>query len=188
MTNAIAYIRVSTQKQGRSGLGLDGQRATINQFAANEGLNIIEWKQDVESGANGDRKALVEAIEHARILKCPILVAKLDRLSRDVAFITSLMAQRVEFIVTELGRQDDPFVLHIFAALAEKERKLIGERTKAALAARKARGFKLGNPSFVPRRGTAADMAHARACYRAQKADRVSAAQLLTSLAAAKIA
>lgn len=188
MTNAIAYIRVSTQKQGRSGLGLEGQRATIIQFAASEGMNIIEWKQDIESGAHSDRKALVDAIEHARILKCPILVAKLDRLSRDVAFITSLMAQRVEFIVTELGRQDDPFVLHIFAALAEKERKLIGERTKTALAARKARGFKLGNPNFVPRKGTAADMAHARACYRAQKADTASAAQLLTSLAAAKIA
>lgn len=131
MTNAIAYIRVSTQKQGRSGLGLDGQRATISKFAASEGMNIIEWKQDIESGAYSDRKALLDAIEHARILMCPILVAKLDRLSRDVAFITSLMARRVEFIVTELGRQDDPFVLHIFAALAEKERKLIGERTKA---------------------------------------------------------
>ena len=145
MTNAIACIRVSTQKQGRSGLGLDGQRATINQYAASQGMNIIEWKQDVESGANSDRQALAEAIEHARILKCPILVAKLDRLSRDVAFITSLMAQRVEFIVTELGRQDDPFVLHIFAALAEKERKPVCERT-IALAARSARGFQVGKP------------------------------------------
>jgi DNA invertase Pin-like site-specific DNA recombinase len=98
------------------------------------------------------------------------------------------MAQRIEFIVTELGCQDDPFVLHIFAALAEKERKLISERTKAALAARKARGYKLGNPNFKPRIGTAADMAHARAVYRAQKADKANAAQLLTDLVAGRSA
>ena len=77
--------------------------------------------------------------------KCPVIVAKLDRLSRDVAFISGLMAQRVPFIVAELGRDADPFMLHLYAALAEKERRLISERTKAALAARKAQGAKLGN-------------------------------------------
>ena len=78
--------------------------------------------------------------------KCPVLVAKLDRLSRDVAFIAGLMAQRIPFIVAELGADADPFMLHLYAALAEKERRLISERTKAALSSRKTNGAKLGNP------------------------------------------
>jgi DNA invertase Pin-like site-specific DNA recombinase len=82
----------------------------------------------------------------ARKTKCPVLVAKLDRLSRDVAFISGLMAQRVPFIVAELGADADPFMLHLYAALAENERRLIGERTRAALASRKAQGARLGNP------------------------------------------
>jgi DNA invertase Pin-like site-specific DNA recombinase len=80
------------------------------------------------------------------LAKCPVIVAKLDRLSLDVAFIARLMAQRIPFIVAELGANADPFMLHLYAALAEKERRLIGERTKAALAFRKAQGIKLGNP------------------------------------------
>src|ERR1700741_4193879 len=78
--------------------------------------------------------------------RCPVLVAKFDRLSRDVAFIAGLMAQRVPFIVAELGAEADPFMLHLYAALAEKERRQISERTRAALASRKERGTKLGNP------------------------------------------
>ena len=85
-----------------------------------------------------------------RAKKCPVLVAKLDRLSRDVAFIAGLMAQRVPFIVAELGADADPFMLHLYAALAEKERRLISERTKAALAARKAQGARLGNRRNAP--------------------------------------
>ena len=87
------------------------------------------------------------ALAAARTAKCPILVSKLDRLSRDVAFVAGLMAQRVPFIVAELGRDADPFMLHLYAALAEKERRLIAERTKAALAVRKASGARLGNPT-----------------------------------------
>jgi DNA invertase Pin-like site-specific DNA recombinase len=188
MTNAIGYIRVSTQKQGRSGLGLEAQQNAIESFAQAEGLTIVQWLKDVESGANGDRPALIEALKNSKILACPVLVAKLDRLSRDAHFILTLMKEKVEFIVADIGRVEDPMMLHIHAVFAESERKKISDRTKAALAARKARGFKLGNPNFVPRKGTAADMAHARACYRAQKADRASAAQLLTDLAAAGIA
>jgi DNA invertase Pin-like site-specific DNA recombinase len=86
----------------------------------------------------------------ARRLKAPIIVAKLDRLSRDVHFISGLMTKRVPFIVTTLGRQADPFMLHIYAALAEQERRLISERTKVALAAAKARGVQLGNPNLGP--------------------------------------
>ena len=83
----------------------------------------------------------------ARAGKCPVLLAKLDRLSRDAAFISGLMAQRVPFIVAELKTDADPFMLHLYAALAEKERRLIGERTWAALSARKAQGTRLGNRS-----------------------------------------
>jgi DNA invertase Pin-like site-specific DNA recombinase len=180
---AIGYIRVSTQKQGRSGLGLAAQKEAISQFAASEGLTVIQWLQDVESGSHSERPALIEALKNSKILGCPVVVAKLDRLSRDAHFILSLMKEKSEFIVADIGRVDDPMMLHIHAVFAESERKKISDRTKAALAARKARGLPLGNPNFKPRRGTAADMAHARACYRAQKANRASAAQLLTELA-----
>jgi DNA invertase Pin-like site-specific DNA recombinase len=115
MEQVIAYLRVSTQRQHRSGLGLDAQRAAI---------------------------------------KCSVVVAKLDRLSRDVAFVAGLMAQRVPFIVAELGRDADPFMLHLYAALAEKERRLIAERTKAALAAKKAMGVTLGNPHNLTEAGS----------------------------------
>ncbi len=93
------------------------------------------------------RPQLAAALAAARTARCPVVVAKLDRLSRDVAFISGLMAQRVPFIVAELGTDADPFMLHLYAALAEKERRLIGERTKAALSARKAQGARLGNRS-----------------------------------------
>jgi DNA invertase Pin-like site-specific DNA recombinase len=92
------------------------------------------------------RPQLAAALAAARKAKCSIVVSKLDRLSRDVAFVSGLMAQRVPFIVAELGRDADPFMLHLYAALAEKERRLISERTKAALQAKKASGAKLGNP------------------------------------------
>ena len=91
----------------------------------------------------------------ARSLRCPVAVAKLDRLSRDVHFISGLMAHRVPFVVAELGPDVDPFVLHLYAALAEKERALISGRTKSALAAAKAKGVKLGNPHIEAARGEA---------------------------------
>jgi DNA invertase Pin-like site-specific DNA recombinase len=147
---AVAYIRVSTKQQGKSGLGLEAQQAAIKAFAAREGLEVARWFSETESGADAlkRRPVLADALRTARILNCPVLVSKLDRLSRDVHFISGLMAEKVEFIVTELGRQDDPFVLHLYAALAQKERLLISERTKAGLAAAKARGVKLGNPNW----------------------------------------
>ena len=106
---------------------------------------------EVETGKGADaldrRPQLAAALATARQAKCPVLVAKLDRLSRDVAFIAGLMAQRVPFIVAELGADADPFMLHLYAALAEKERRQISERTKSALASRKLQGTKLGNPT-----------------------------------------
>jgi DNA invertase Pin-like site-specific DNA recombinase len=155
-------------------------------------LTIIEWRQDIESGSNSDRIELVKALQHAKILGCPIIVSKLDRLSRDVHFISGLMKEQVEFICCDLGRQSDPFTLHIFAALAQKEREMISTRTKAAMAAAKARGVVLGNPRWkLPGQhpvGTAGGAAKARAIYRKQKTASAIKAKLLTDLAAAQIA
>jgi DNA invertase Pin-like site-specific DNA recombinase len=146
---AIAYIRVSTQKQGRSGLGIEAQRGSIARFAEAEGYVIVDQIVEVETGKGADaldrRLHLAAALAAARRARCPVIVAKLDRLSRDVAFISGLMAQRVPFIVAELGADADPFMLHLYAALAEKERSLISQRTRAALAAKKAAGARLGN-------------------------------------------
>jgi DNA invertase Pin-like site-specific DNA recombinase len=150
MKTAVAYYRVSTQRQGRSGLGIEAQRATVARFAEAEGMALLSEFVEVETGKGADaldrRPHLSAALEAARKAKCPVVVAKLDRLSRDVAFISGLMAQRVPFIVAELGADADPFMLHLYAALAEKERRLISERTRAALAQRKAQGARLGNP------------------------------------------
>ena len=150
MERAIAYLRVSTQRQQRSGLGIEAQRAAIQQFAANETLAISAEFVEFESGKGADaldrRPQLAAALAAAKASKCSVVVAKLDRLSRDVAFVAGLMAQRVPFIVAELGRDADPFMLHLYAALAEKERRLISERTKAALSAKKVSGIRLGNP------------------------------------------
>lgn len=151
MKSAIAYIRVSTQRQGKSGLGLEAQRETILRFALAEQFDIDQIFVEVETGKGADaldrRPQLAAALAAAKALKGPVIVAKLDRLSRDVAFIAALMAQRVPFIVTELGSNADPFMLHIYAALAEQERRMISSRTKGALAAAKQRGTKLGSPS-----------------------------------------
>ena len=148
----VTYMRVSTSKQGRSGLGLDAQRAALLHFAQTERFHIVDEFVEVDSGKGHDaldrRPRLKAALAHAKKHRCHLGVAKLDRLSRDVHFISGLMVHRVPFLVAELGADVDPFVLHLFAALAEKERTLIGTRTRAALAAAKVRGVKLGNPDL----------------------------------------
>jgi DNA invertase Pin-like site-specific DNA recombinase len=157
MESTVAYYRVSTRQRQRSGLGIEAQRATVTRFADAEGLQIIAEYVEVETGKGADaldrRPQLAAALAAARSARCSVLVSKLDRLSRDVAFVSGLMAQRVPFIVAELGRDADPFMLHLYAALAEKERRLISERTKAALAAKKASGGKLGNPRNIASAG-----------------------------------
>jgi DNA invertase Pin-like site-specific DNA recombinase len=162
MATAIAYIRVSTQRQGKSGLGIEAQRAAIERFARDNDLAIIAEQVEVETGKGSDaldrRPKLKAALQEARKKKSRIIVAKLDRLSRDVAFIAGLMAQKVPFIVAELGPDVDPFMLHIYAALAEKERRVIAERTKAALAAAKARGVRLGSPTIAATNRHAANL------------------------------
>jgi DNA invertase Pin-like site-specific DNA recombinase len=163
----VAYLRVSTGKQGKSGLGIEAQREAVARFAEAEGLVVAFEYVEVETGKGSDaldlRPQLRLALDKARKLRCPIVVAKLDRLSRDVAFIAGLMAQRVPFVAAELGPDIDPFILHIYAALAEKERAMISARTKEALARAKARGVRLGNPRLHEVRGKAVESARAAA-------------------------
>ena len=167
----VAYLRVSTREQGRSGLGIDAQRAAVTRFAETEGFEVVAEHVEIETGKGFDAldrrpqltAALAEARQHGK--GTPIAVAKLDRLSRDVAFVSRLMVEKVPFISVELGADADPFMLHLFAALAEKERALISQRTKAALAAAKARGQVLGNPRLAEARAgvTAIRVANANA-------------------------
>jgi DNA invertase Pin-like site-specific DNA recombinase len=148
----VAYYRVSTARQGCSGLGLEAQREAVTRFAAAEGFEVAREFVEVETGKGSNaldrRPQLAAALAEARKRKSSVAVAKLDRLSRDVHFIAGLMAHRVPFIVAELGADVDPFVLHLFAALAEKERALISSRTRDALRRAKALGVQLGNPAL----------------------------------------
>lgn len=159
--NLIAYHRVSTQKQGRSGLGLEAQQAAIANFAKAEGLKIVGEYTEIETGKGADaldrRPKLAAALKHARKLDASVCVAKLDRLSRDVHFISGLMAHKVPFVVAELGAQADPFLLHIYAALAEQERRMISDRTRAGLLAARKRGVRLGSPTIGRDNKRAAD-------------------------------
>lgn len=164
---AVAYVRVSTARQGSSGLGLDAQREAIARFAAANGFQIAETFREVETGKGADalerRPGLAAALAAARKRRVPVLVAKLDRLSRDVAFVAGLMAQRVPFVVAELGADADPFMLHVYAALAEKERAMVSARTRAALQAKKATGAKLGNRHNLREAGRMGAVENARA-------------------------
>jgi DNA invertase Pin-like site-specific DNA recombinase len=161
MGGLVTYLRVSTSQQGKSGLGIEAQREALARFAQAEGLDIVAEHLEVETGKGSDaldrRPQLKAALAQARRHRCPVAVAKLDRLSRDVHFISGLIAQRVPFLVAELGADVDPFMIHIYAALAEKERALISQRTKAALAAAKARGVRLGNPSIAKAQAAGVD-------------------------------
>src|SRR3981081_1943846 len=168
MERAVAYLRVSTQQQQRSGLGIEAQRAAIERFAAAESLTIIEEYAEFETGKGADaldrRPQLAAALAAARKARCSIVVSKLDRLSRDVGFGSGFMAPKLPFICSlpGLGRDADPFMLHLYAALAEKERRLISERTTAALQAKRASGAKLGNPKNLCVAGSLGRIAQAQ--------------------------
>lgn len=171
MNKIVSYIRVSTTKQARSGLGVEAQRAAIARFAETQDVEIVAEYVEAESGKGADaldrRPVLNAALAHAHRVKAPVVVAKLCRLSRDVAFISGLMAKRVPFIVAELGADVDPFMLHVYAALAQKERTLIGTRTREALAVKRDRdGIVLGNRtnlSLAQALGVAANRENANA-------------------------
>lgn len=160
-TAFVAYLRVSTVRQGESGLGLEAQRAAVEAFARQHGGAIVGSYVEVETGKRSDRPELAKALCAARKGKATLLIAKLDRLARNVAFIANLMDAGVEFLAC-----DQPFAsrltLHILAAVAEDEARRISERTKAALQAAKARGRKLGSPIAAK---TVANARAARSAY-----------------------
>lgn len=144
----VAYYRVSTRKQGASGLGLEAQCEAVKRFAEGRGAILASFTE-VESGSRAHRPELEQAKQACRSYGATLLIAKLDRLSRKVSFISALMDSGVTFIACDMP-EADPFRLHIEASVAEAERRKISERTKAALAAAKARGVKLGGYRGVP--------------------------------------
>lgn len=152
MTKAVAYLRVSTDKQGRSGLGLEAQREAVARYVAANGVALIGEHIEVETGKGANalskRPELVAALATAKREKAGLIIAKLDRLARNVHFISGLMETGVEFAVADMPNADR-FQLHLFAALAEKEAEVISQRTKAALAAAKDRGTELGKHGKV---------------------------------------
>jgi DNA invertase Pin-like site-specific DNA recombinase len=142
----VSYARVSTERQGRSGLGLEAQRKAVSDHLNGGNWELIAEFVEVESGKRNDRPKLAEALHRAKVTGATLVIAKLDRLSRNVAFIAALMDSGVEFVACDMPMANR-LTVHILAAVAEHEREMISQRTKAALAAVKARGKKLGNPN-----------------------------------------
>jgi DNA invertase Pin-like site-specific DNA recombinase len=143
----VSYLRVSTDKQGKSGLGLEAQRKAVADFLNGGKWTLAEEFVEIESGKRGDRPELAKALAACKKLKAKLVVAKLDRLARNVHFVSGLMESGVDFVAADM-----PFAnrltVHILAAVAEHEREAISQRTKAALAAAKARGVTLGGPAL----------------------------------------
>lgn len=163
----IVYLRVSTAKQGRSGLGQEAQEEAVRRYLG--AAKPLETYTEVESGKNDNRPELAKALDHCRRAGARLLIAKLDRLARDVAFIASLMKSDVKFTACDMP-EADAFRLHIEAAIAEEERRKISERTKAALAAAKARGVKLGGARVRAHSFTEAEVARGKT-RRVERAD-----------------
>ena len=141
----VAYYRVSTRKQGASGLGLEAQRLAVTEFLAAYGGEVIAEFQEVESGRKSERPAFQEAADYAELAQASLLVAKLDRLSRDLHFITGLQKRGIQFKLADLP-EIDQLTLHILAAMAQHEARMISQRTRQALQVAKAKGRSLGNP------------------------------------------
>jgi DNA invertase Pin-like site-specific DNA recombinase len=143
----VAYYRVSTDRQGKSGLGLEAQQRAVMDYLNGGAWELVAEFTEVESGKRSDRPALAQALEACRRYKAKLVIAKLDRLSRNLAFIATLMDSGVEFVAVD-NPHANKLTVHILAAVAEHEREMISERTKAALKAAKARGKRLGNPQL----------------------------------------
>tara|TARA_B110001454_G_scaffold206598_1_gene217153 strand:+ start:2985 stop:3668 length:684 start_codon:yes stop_codon:yes gene_type:complete len=146
MCRVVAYYRVSTDEQGRSGLGLEAQRESVQSLCNARGWSIVETFTEVESGKRNDRPKLSAALHHAEVTNSVLVVAKLDRLSRNVAFLAALQESKTRFIAADMPEANE-LTVHIMAAVAQAERKAISKRTKEALAVAKARGQRLGNPN-----------------------------------------
>lgn len=144
MAGIVAYFRVSTKRQGESGLGLEGQQVAVEGHARQAGIPIVARYTEIETGKRADRPELARALAHARRSKATLVVAKLDRLARNVAFTSALMRSGVDFTACD-NPHANKLTIHILAAVAEDEAERISQRTKAALAAAKARGKLLGS-------------------------------------------
>lgn len=144
MTDFVAYYRVSTDKQGAAGLGMDAQKEAVTRFIGERGQIVSEYIE-VESGRKNNRPQLSAALEECRSRRATLIIAKLDRLARNVHFISGLMESGVDFLAVDMP-DANRLTIHVLAAVAEHEREMISQRTKAALAQAKARGTKLGNP------------------------------------------
>jgi len=167
---AIAYYRVSTQKQGQSGLGIEAQQASVRDYARRHELQIVAEFTEIETGTRKrHRPELERALAEAKSSGAVLLIAKLDRLARNVAFISALMDSGAEFVAVDMP-QANRLTIHVLAAVAEEEARLISERTKAALAAAKRRGVELGNPDNLTieaaRKGAKTRQNAARRAYR----------------------
>jgi len=164
----VAYLRVSTDKQGRSGLGLEAQRAAVADHAEAARGRIVAEYVEVESGRRKDRPQVALALEACRALRATLVIAKLDRLARNVAFVSNLMESGAEFVAADMPTVNR-LTVHILAAVAEEEARMISARTRAALAAAKARGVKLGNPHLLARDPAFAARANAAQIANAQR-------------------
>jgi len=148
MTLFVSYLRVSTTKQGSSGLGIEAQRAAVKCYLASVNGTLLTEFVEVESGGKKARPVLVQSIAFAKAKAATLLIAKLDRLGRNVAFVSSLMESGVEFVAADMPHANR-LMIHIMSAIAEYERELISQRTRDALAAAKARGVQLGSHGVV---------------------------------------
>ncbi len=157
----VAYYRVSTQQQGVSGLGLDAQQRDVQSWSKYN--TIIAEYTDIESGKRSDRPELHRAIEHCQQTGAMLIIAKLDRLSRNVSFITNLMESKVKFVCCDMP-EADTFTIHIFAALAQKEAEMTSKRTKAALLSARNRGVQLGNPRMKDKEYAITHTNYMRSC------------------------
>lgn len=169
----VSYIRVSTQKQGKSGLGLEAQREAVTTYLNGGKWELISELVEVESGKHSDRPQLKKALALCRMHKATLVVAKLDRLARNVAFISALMESGVKFVAVDCPDANE-LTLHILASVAQYEAKAISDRTKAALAAAKARGVKLGNDNLtrsISRKGAQASLEARQALALKRKRD-----------------
>jgi DNA invertase Pin-like site-specific DNA recombinase len=160
----VSYLRVSTDRQGRSGLGIEAQRRAVEDYLNGGSWRLLDEFVELESGKRSDRPELAKALAACRKRKATLVIARLDRLSRKVHFISGLMESGVPFVACDRPNAR-PFELHIYAAMAEEETRATSARTKAALAAAKARGVRLGNPTNLEqaaRKGSASNRERAR--------------------------